>query len=189
MANSRGYGTLPMFSGEGDTFELWCTKFKGMLRLQKLHDVIEGTGEVSADKNANVYAYLVNCLDDQSLNLIMRDADNDGRKAYQILQEHYLSTSKPRIIALYTELTTLKMTPTETVTDYMLRAETAFTRLKQADEEISEKLLIAMILKGLPERYRAFSTIITNNDDIDFKKFKSQLKKMNPLENPIQVMK
>ena len=124
MANSRGYGPAPMFSGEGDTFELWCTKFKGMLRLQKLHDVLEGTGEINAEKNANIYAHLVNCLDDQSLNLIMRDADNDGRKAFKILQDHYLSTSKPRIIALYTELTSLKMTTSETVTDYMLRAET-----------------------------------------------------------------
>ena len=63
-----------MFSGESETFELWCTKFKGMMRLQKLHDIIEGADDnVNAEKNAQVYAHLVQCLDDQSLTLIMRD--------------------------------------------------------------------------------------------------------------------
>lgn len=39
----------------------------------------------------------------------MRDAADNGRKALKILQDHYASNGKPRIIALYTELTSLKM--------------------------------------------------------------------------------
>jgi len=37
---------------------------------------------------------------------------------------------KPKVIALYTELTSLKLQPNEEVTDYMIRAEMAAASLK-----------------------------------------------------------
>ena len=59
----------------------------------------------------------------------MREAQDDGIKAWQILKEHYASGSKPRIIILYNELTTLNKSYSETITDYLLRAENAATSL------------------------------------------------------------
>ena len=38
--------------------------------------------------------------------------------------------------------------------DYMIKAETAATSLKNAGEIISDSMLIAMILKGLPSSYK-----------------------------------
>ena len=86
--------------------------------------------DVDADKNAEVFAELVQCLDDRSLSLVIREAKDDGRKAIGILREHYLSKGKPRIISLYTELTSLMKLADESVTDYMIRAETAAVSLK-----------------------------------------------------------
>jgi hypothetical protein len=65
---------------------------------------------IAADsvKNMNAFAELIQFLDDRSLSLVIRDAANDGRKALGILREHYLSKGKPRVISLYTELTSLK---------------------------------------------------------------------------------
>ena len=64
MNSSRGYGnpSFCIFSGEAEEFELWSVKFKGFLRLQKLHTVIEGTGAVDADNNALVYAGVDNVV-------------------------------------------------------------------------------------------------------------------------------
>ncbi|XP_068213827.1 uncharacterized protein [Palaemon carinicauda] len=106
----------------------------------------------------------------------MRDAVNDGRKALEILRDHYRSTRKPRIISLYTELTSLKMRGKECVTDYFLRAEAASTSLKPAGETISDSLLIAMVLKGLPEEFTPFNTVVMQKDsESTFPEFKSLL--------------
>ena len=50
------------------------------------------------------------------------------------------------MIGLFTELTTLKKEEAETLTDYVLRGETAAALLKNAGETVSDNLLIAMIL-------------------------------------------
>jgi len=62
----------------------------------------------------------------------MRDTIDDGRKALQILRAHYAGTGKPREISLYTELTSLVRSANESVTDYVIRVETAATALENA---------------------------------------------------------
>ena len=120
-------------------------KFLGHLRLAKLHDAILPPAEggvaqdkLSPEKNAEAFAELCLSLDDRSLSLIIRDAKNDGRKALQILRNHYLSSSETRVIGLYTELTSLRKEDTETLTDYVLRGETAAALLKNAGETVSD---------------------------------------------------
>ena len=61
-------------------------------------------GLTDAGKNADVYAELIHIqlLDDRSLAL-MRDAKDDGKKALQILKEHYMSQGKPNLQPLKKE--------------------------------------------------------------------------------------
>ena len=169
MDNATGYGPRHRlyFDGDEDKYELWEIKFLGHMRLQKLHNVIvkpageEEAQRPSAEKLSEAFAQLVQYLDDRSLSLIMREAKDDGRKALGILRDHYLGHGKPRVIALYTELTSLQMSAGEKVTDYVIRAETASNSLKTAGETVSDSLLIAMMLKGLPSEFKTFSTVIT----------------------------
>lgn len=51
-------------------------------------------------KNEEIFAELIQFLDDKSLSLVMRDAQDDGRKAWKMLSEHYAGTGKPRVISL-----------------------------------------------------------------------------------------
>ena len=191
MTNTlTGYGPSDsrlIFDGDERKYELWEVKFLGYLRLKKLAETIlmplapDASEEATAAdsvKNADAFAELIQYLDDRSLSLVIRDAANDGRKALGILREHYLSKGKPRVISLYTELTSLKKLADESVTDYMLRAETAATSLKSAGETISDSLLIAMIIKGLPStEYKPFSTVVTQKDkELSFSEFKVSLR-------------
>ena len=62
---------------------------------------------VNPNKNAEAYGEMVQFLDDRSLSLIS-DTNNDGREALNILREHYQPRGEPKIIALYTDLTSLQ---------------------------------------------------------------------------------
>ena len=174
MSTSTGYGPStsgrPIFDGNEERYELWEVKFLGHLRIQKLHDAIlpeneGGSRDVDADKNAEAFAELSLSIDDRSLSLILRDAKNDGRKALSLLRAHYLSRSETRVIGLYMELTSLRKDIDENLTDYIVRGETAAAQLRNTGETISDNLLIAMILKGLPSDFQSFVTVTTQRKE------------------------
>lgn len=94
----------------------------------------------------------------------------------KILKEHYSGKSKPRIINLYTSLTKLGMENNESVTDYLIRAENIITALRDAGETMSDGLIIAMILGGLPDCFKPLAVHVTQNDDmVTFTDFKRRL--------------
>ncbi|XP_060907353.1 uncharacterized protein LOC132984488 [Labrus mixtus] len=172
-----------VFDGDENNYELWEVKFLGQMRITGLKNAILSVDEPDPEKNAECYAELIQLLDDKSLSLVMREAADDGRKALQILRDHYASKGKPRIIALYTELTSLKNKSEETVTDYIIRAEKAVTSLRNAKETISDGLIIAMILKGLPETYKPFAIHTTQtSEELSFTQFKSNLRSYEETE-------
>jgi len=106
----------------------------------------------------------------------MRDAVDDGRKTLAILRNHHAGKGKPRIISLYTELTLLHKSPSESVTDYVIKAETAATALRNAGETIIDGLLIAMVLKGLHAEYKPFVVVTTQSEkQMSFTEFKVTL--------------
>ena len=174
---STGYGPRPRLTFDGDEtkFDLWEVKFLAYLRIQKMHVVLEevNNDNVDPEKNADLYAELIQVLDDRSLSLVMREAPNDGRKAFKTLKDHYRPKGKPRIIALYTELTSLKKKHNESMTDYIIRAETTASSLRDAGKTVSDGLLIAMVLKGLPADYKPFATVVTQSPSTTtFQEFK-----------------
>ena len=138
--NATGYGPRRdtrggrwqrlVFNGDENNFELWEVRFLGHMRMLGLKDTILSTDDPDPEKNKECYAELNQFLDYKSLSLVMREAVDDGSKALKILRSHYASQDKPRIIALYTELTSLKKESGETVTDYIIRAEKTVTSLR-----------------------------------------------------------
>ena len=110
------------FDGDEEKYDIWEIKFLSHLRLQKLSidlDSDDGSLTGSAltsmtERYADVFAELVQVLNDKSLQLVMRDAVGDGKKAMKILRDHYRGNTKPRIISLYTVLTSLKMEAVKT---------------------------------------------------------------------------
>ena len=110
----------------------------------------EGEGENFVENNRRAYAELIQVLDKRSLQLVMNDTANNGRAAFKILKEHYASTGKPQVLTLYEEFTMLTMNMEEDITDYLIRAERSTTGLRTVGKTITDNLIIAMVLKGLP---------------------------------------
>ena len=68
------------------------------------------------------------------------------------------------------------MSEQEDITDYIIRGERASTGLRAAGEQISDNLVIAMLLKGLPESFRPFVVVHTQLDKVKtLTEFKAQL--------------
>ena len=184
--NSTGYGprTRLYFDGNPTSFPIWETRFLNYLYTQDkdVHKSIipkptDGEDPTNfEEKNRMAYAELVQVLDEKSLLLVMTDAANDGRKALSILRQHFASTEKPRVLTLYEELTTLRMQDHEHITDYIIRAERASTGLRTAGEQITDNLIIAMLLKGLPESFKPFVVVHTQLDKVKtLSEFKASL--------------
>ena len=102
MSNATGYGPSHagqrwfrlLFDGDEKNYELRETRFLAHMELRGLGEVItedpkidredEEALEEDETKNGQAYAELVQCLDDKSLSLVMRDAKRDGRRALEI---------------------------------------------------------------------------------------------------------
>ena len=85
--------------------------------------------------------------------------------ANKILQDYYIGSSKPRIISMFCELTSLKKSTDESVTDYMLRA------LGVAGGRRSKSRLQVIIQQDL--------------DKLTFDKFKSSLENYDENEKAL----
>ncbi|KAJ8043989.1 hypothetical protein HOLleu_11322 [Holothuria leucospilota] len=103
----------------------------------------------------------------------MKGADNDGKKTIGILRAHCQGNTKPKAISLYMQLINIQMKKNENVTSYRIRAEKIIGALGRAKEVPSEKLLISILLKVLPPKYRQFSIHVTqSSEDVSLSKFK-----------------
>ena len=99
-----------------------------------MHDIINAPSDqpedpIFVDKNATINAELIQCLDDRSLSLVMREAIEDGRRVMEILRTHYLSKGKPRIVGLYHQLSSLNRIDYESITDYIIQTESIASSL------------------------------------------------------------
>ena len=91
-----------------------------------------------------MFAELVQYLDERSLSLVMWDAKDNVGEALRKLRAHYTGRSKPRIFTLYKQLTTLKISYSESITNYIIKDGKRATALDTAVETVSDPLLVAI---------------------------------------------
>ena len=146
------------FSGEEDDFPYWSEKFEGYMHTKKLRGQLMGTDASNDDEKYNIWTELVQCLDKRSIMMLKSECTGNGPEAWKRLMAHFSSSETPRLMNLLEKLTSLSLKPTEEMTDYLIRAETLSSSLV-AGEKISEKLLVSVVLKGLPDGYEYFNTV------------------------------
>ena len=153
-----------------------CTEPAGPLTVEE---------KANDDKlNADAYCALAPLLDNISLGLIFRDTKDNGRDSLKVLREHYIGKGRPRIVSLYITMTALKKADNETVTEYIIRAEQIITALRGAGEAPSEGLMMAMVMRGLPEKYKPFTLMVTHGSaDMKLGEFKAKLRNFEATED------
>ena len=109
-------------TGDKEKYEIWETKFLDRLRSLGLKDILDVNligDEGDNQRNEEAYAELVQFLEESWLLIIKKAADN-GRKALNIFSRHYTGKGKPRVISLYTQLTSLRKDTNKSVTETIL---------------------------------------------------------------------
>lgn len=192
MANKHK-SKWPTFDGKAEEYELWEERMLCCMHGVGLKETIlrAPSGDLTAaqkdldDKlNADAYCELAPLLDNTSLGLIFRDTKDKGRESLRVLREHYIGKGRPRIVTLYTTMTALKKADNETVTEYIIRAEQIITALRSAGEAPSEGLMMAMVMRGLPEKYKPFTLMVTHGDaELTLGQFKAKLRNFEASED------
>ena len=119
-------------------------------------------------------------LDASSLILIRHDCVNskclrDGQKAWLLLQQRFRSDETTPIISLMRQLGRLQFREDKAIHQYFIRGQEMVTRLHHAGEEFSETLCNAMVLNGLPQRYKHLVVQESFNPAENFKELRKRL--------------
>ena len=160
------------FSGNENDWEYFAEQFEARIVLLNLKKTLKGTdvpGSSENETNVNdrkeqLWCELIQCLDRKSVMLIKRDKP-DGSAAWNRLQSYFKSTERPRVQRMLNEISNLKLEASESIKDYILRSENLQMNLQEAGEGISEKMMIAMLLKGLPKEFDNFTTVVNFSKD------------------------
>ena len=129
------------------------------MHTKKLLGQLLGTDASNDDEKYIFRVELVQCLDKRSIMMLKSECKENGPEAWKRLTAHFSSSETPRVMNLLEQLTSLSLKPTEEMTDYLNRVETLSSSLESAGEKISEKLLVSVVLKGLPDSYEYFKTV------------------------------
>jgi len=184
-----------VFSGRDEDFEFFSEKFEARLASMKLKKFLKKleadpvpestssdttpvtrvTEDDLAERHEEIWYELVQVIDKKSLKIIRSEKPN-GAKAWKRLCEHFKSSERPRVHQLLHSLTNLRLKSTESVNDYLTRAEDLQLDLANVNESVSEQMLCSVVLKGLPKEYDNFSTIF---------KFSTEQKGFNVLKRDL----
>ena len=169
-----------LFSGRVDDFPAFLEQFEARVYALGLSDCLldriktttqedvetndervklEGEEADLAKLQFMVWCELVQCLDKASINFI-RGHKPKGVTAWTALTKLHKSTERPRVQTLIIQLTGLKMTSGEKVTDYLTKAEGRKLDPAEAGEVVSDALFTVMILKGLPSDFGSVVAVL-----------------------------
>ena len=80
----------------------------------------------------------------------------EGAKAWKVIQERYQSVETPAVVTLVALLVRLQLEDSEDLDGFLIRGQGLLTRLQEAGELVSDNPFNALLLKGLPMRYKSF---------------------------------
>ena len=154
----------PQFLGNNKTdFPIWQQRFSIFLTRKGLDKVLEEDNPCPI-QNCQVYADIVDAVDDISLGLILNDAKNDGKKAYNILIDYYLGSHRARKNNTIKDLIRVSLKSNETIIQFTCRVDRMRDTLAQYNLK-DDDLIITCVLNGLPKRFDTFCTIINSVED------------------------
>ena len=108
---------------------------------EQRRQAIENGWEELEEKTKILWYELVQALDKSSV-LFLRPYKGDGTRAWDVLCKRFKSFEKPQLHKLMAKLTSLRKIFSESIVDYLTRADDMQYNLTLVNEGISEKMLV-----------------------------------------------
>ena len=144
---SLSFGKI--LSGEA-TYLDYVPAVKNNYSEEQRRQAIEKSREELKEKKTLWYE-LVLALDKTSV-LFLRPHKDDGTRSWDVLYKGFKNFERPQLYKLIAQLTSLRKDSSESIVDYLTRADDKQRNLTLANERISKKMFVSMILKGLPKK-------------------------------------
>ena len=97
---------------------------------------------------------------------LVKTAKHNGTQAWKHLQDCFKSRGRPRINQRLNKLTNLRMNSQESMGDYLMRAEELHLNLTDVGENVSDQMLCAVVLKGLPNSFASSVTVSKSSQEV-----------------------
>ena len=152
-----------VFSGEA-TYLDYVPGVRNNSSEEQRRQAIEKGREELEEKKKTLWYELVQALDKTSV-LFLRPHKGDGTRAWDVLCKRFKSFERPQLHKLIAQLTSLRKTSSESIVDYLTRADDMQYNLTLVNEGISEQMFVSIILKGLPKEYENFATLVKYSKD------------------------
>lgn len=144
-------------------YAVWKLRVKGLLMQQKLWSLVEDglpAAATAVQKASDQAAIGIICLhvSDQYVDVVM--SQDSAMAAWEKLRTLFEGKSTMRKVQLRRQLQGLKMGATELLPSYFGRARQLRDELKAVGADVAEDEVVTIVLAGLPERFKAASTVL-----------------------------
>jgi len=120
-------------------------------------------------KSHRAYGILVQCLQDEQLRLMQNVKRGDAHGVWRILLDTYERKSMATKVQLLERLFALSKPTSESITSYVARLTEIERKLRAQGEEVSESILVYVLLRGLPALYTSIVQFIKMKDQLNMK--------------------
>lgn len=141
-----------------DNYYTWAPRFEGLLIMYSLETTITDAN-AAATLTAKAKALMAIYVEDQFVGIV-KNCDT-AKAAWDTLAGMFATRSNARRLQLKTEISTLRMQTSETVSAYATRASKLRDQLLAAGQPLNEDELVLCMLNGLPTEYEMVKTVLT----------------------------
>jgi len=119
-------------------------------------------------KSQLAYGILMQSLQDEQLRLVQGVARGNAHGVWKILLETYERKSMATQVQLLERLFGMQVQKGETIAGYVARLTEIERRLRAQGEQVSEGIMVYMLLRGLPASYTSIVQLIKMKDKLEF---------------------
>ena len=111
----------------------------------------------------------------RQVSFILRPDRGKGFEFWSVLCKMFKGFERPRLQKVISDLTNLRKYSNESIVDCITRAEDMQLNISGVDESISEKMVVSILLKGLPREFESFCNLVKYGEDKTLDEIKRDL--------------